>query len=217
MTRVFRQEDQRYNIPMNTMNQKVRAGYNVAAQAYSSAFRDQFKNNRHLDLLLEKLPHHARVLDVGCGAGKPIDSYLSERGCSVIGIDISEEQIKLAQQNVPQAEYQVLDMSELTAGQFSVDAVVSFYALFHIPRNTHLAVLKQMATFLHSGGFLLLTMGADDWEGKEDDFCGAEMYWSHFGATKNKQLVEDAGFTILFAEVDPAGNEKHLVVLAEKK
>jgi 2-polyprenyl-3-methyl-5-hydroxy-6-metoxy-1,4-benzoquinol methylase len=91
------------------MNDKVRDGYNVAAKAYSSVFRDQFKNNKHLDLLIEHLPEKASILDIGCGSGKPIDAYLVERGFSVIGIDISEEQIKLAKQNVPSADFRVAD------------------------------------------------------------------------------------------------------------
>lgn len=198
-----------------TMNQLVKAGYNKAATAYSSDFRDQFKNNRHLDLLLAKLPSQPTVLDIGCGSGKPIDAYLTSQGCRVIGIDISEEQIKLARTNVPSAEYHVLDMSELQPGQFSVDAVVSFYALFHIPRETHLAVLQKIKSFLKPGGYLLITMGAHDWVGKEDDFCGAEMYWSHYGADKNKELLQEAGFTIVFDEIDTAGNEEHLVVLGQ--
>ncbi len=197
------------------MNDKVRDGYNVAAKAYSSVFRDQFKNNTHLDLLIEQLPEKASILDIGCGSGKPIDAYLVDHGISVIGIDISEEQIKLAKQNVPTADFHVADMSSLSERQFSVDAVVCFYALFHVPRETHAQVLNTIKSFLKPNGYLLLTMGASDWVGKEDDFCGAEMYWSHFGADKNKELIVQAGFTILFAEIDKSGEEEHLVVLAK--
>lgn len=196
------------------MNQKVHEGYNKSAKAYSSVFRDQFKNNKHLELLIERLKSGAKVLDVGCGGGKPIDSYLVQRGFEVIGFDISEEQIKLAKLNVPEAQYSVMDMSDLKEGQFQVDAVVSFYALFHIPREQHLHILQLFRTFVKTNGLILLTMGADDWEGKEDDFCGAEMYWSHYGAEKNLDIVEQSGFKVIFSEIDTAGNEKHLIVLA---
>ena len=72
-----------------------------------------------------------------------------------------------------------------------------------------------MRSFLQPGGLLLLTMGASEWEGKEDDFCGAEMYWSHYGAEQNLKLVKEAGFSVLFNEIDTTGGEKHLIVLAE--
>lgn len=196
------------------MNQKVKEGYNRAANAYSNKFRDQFKSNRHLDMLIQKLEKGSTIVDIGCGSGAPIDAYLVRHGFAVTGIDISEEQIKLAKENVPEATYEVMDMSDLKKEQFQVDAVVSFYALFHIPREQHLHVVQLMRSFLRPNGLLLITMGASEWEGKDDDFCGTEMYWSHFGVEQNKELITTAGFSILFDEIDTTGDEKHLIVLA---
>lgn len=197
------------------MNQKVKAGYNNAAEQYNADYRNEFKNKHHLDWLLSELNSGSMVLDVGCGAGKPVDDYLIENQINVLGIDISEKQIELARANVRDADYQVLDMSELKEGQFTVDAVVSFYAIFHTPREGHLELLKKFRTFLDAGGYLLVTMGATDWEGSEDDFCGAEMHWSHYGADQNKDLIEKAGFKILKSEIDNSGDEKHLIVFAQ--
>jgi cyclopropane fatty-acyl-phospholipid synthase-like methyltransferase len=199
-----------------SINQKVKNGYNKAAQNYSSEFRDQFKNERHLQMLLEKLDEGSHILDAGCGAGKPIDSFLIDHGLKVTGIDISEEQISLAKKFVPSASYFVKDMSELKPGEYTVDAVVSFYAIFHTAREHHLDLLKTFNSFIKTDGYLLITMGANDWVGKEDDFCGAEMHWSHYGAEKNKELINDAGFEIIFDEIDTSGNEEHLIILAKK-
>lgn len=197
------------------MNQKVKAGYNLVANSYSSEFRDQFKNDKHLSELVAELPPKATVLDIGCGAGKPIDSYLISKGMVVRGIDISEAQIELARANVPEADYEVKDMSELSDGEYQVDAVVSFYAIFHTPRDQHLDLLKKIRSFLKSNGYLLITMGAHDWEGKDDDFCGTEMHWSHFGTEKNLELIEQAGFKIINSGIDHSGNEEHLIVFAK--
>jgi cyclopropane fatty-acyl-phospholipid synthase-like methyltransferase len=199
------------------MNQKVKTGYNVAAKSYSFEFRDQFKNDKYLEKLTNILSPNSLVLDIGCGAGRPIDSFLVSKGMKVIGIDISEAQIELAKKYVPGAIYAVRDMSELTNGEYEVDAVVSFYAIFHTPRENHLELMRKFKSFLKSEGYLLITMGASDWVGKEDNFCGSEMYWSHYGAEKNKELVEQSGFEILSSEIDHSGGEKHLVVLAKSK
>lgn len=196
------------------INQKVRDGYNLAAKNYSFEFRDKFKNEKHLNKLLDVLPGGSLVLDVGCGAGRPIDIYLSSHGMRVTGIDISEAQIELARANVPQATFSVKDMSDLIDGEFTVDALVSFYAIFHTPREKHLELLKKFKTFLRPGGFILVTMGSSDWEGSENNFCGTKMYWSHFGAEKNIEIVREAGFEIVFSEIDDTGGEKHLVILA---
>lgn len=199
------------------MNQKVKEGYNKVALNYSTKFRDQFGNEKHLAKLIEVLKPNSSILDIGCGAGRPIDSYLVSNGMKVTGIDISEAQIELAKSNVPEASYKVRDMLELANGEYKVDALVSFYAIFHTLREKHFELLKKFKSFLKPKGYMLITMGASDWEGKEDNFCGSEMYWSHYGAEKNQELIEEAGFEIIFSEVDDAGGEKHLVILAKAK
>lgn len=197
------------------MNQKVKAGYNVAAHNYSSDFRDQFKNEKRLASLIQALKPNSAILDVGCGAGKPVDDYLVSKGMKVVGIDISEAQIELARSSVPEATYEVKDMSELQENEYQVDSVISFYATFHTPREKHIDLLKKFRSFLNLGGHLLITMGATEWEGKEDNFCGAEMYWSHYGVEKNIELVAEAGFEIIKSEIDHSGGEEHLVILAK--
>jgi len=106
-------------------NELVRKGYENAAERYL-AQRDQFASTPYLDMLAERLKPGATVLDAGCGAGIPIDRYLVQHGYCVIGLDIAKKQIALARTLVPQATYQVRDMSTLKRGEFQVDAVVSF-------------------------------------------------------------------------------------------
>jgi cyclopropane fatty-acyl-phospholipid synthase-like methyltransferase len=156
------------------------------------------------------------VLDVGCGAGIPVDRYLVQHGHAVTGIDISRRQIELARRNVPQAQFEVMNMLDLQVGQFRVDGVVSFYAIFHTPRNRHRRLLETFRSFLRRGGVLLITMGAEPWEGTEPDFHGVEMYWSHFGSAQNRPLVEAAGFTVDTDEIAVSGDERHQVILARR-
>jgi hypothetical protein len=107
-------------------------------------------------------------------------------------------------------------MLDLTEGEYRVDGIVSFYAIFHTPRDRHAGLLKTLATFLPPGGPLLITMGASAWEGTEADFHGAEMFWSHYGADENAQLVESAGFDLELNEIDSSADERHQVILARR-
>jgi cyclopropane fatty-acyl-phospholipid synthase-like methyltransferase len=193
----------------------VKTGYDQAAETYI-ANRDQFNNTRYLDLLLEHFDHNQLVLDVGCGAGTPIDSYLIARGHRVIGLDISDKQIDLAKKNVPNGTFFVRDMTSLTTNEFAVDAIVSFYAIFHIPREAHQALFYKFHSYLQPGGLLLITMGSTPWEG-EENFHGVPMWWSHYGADKNVELIQSAGFEILLDEIDHSNNEKHQIILAKKR
>ena len=194
----------------------VKQGYNKIAERYFVS-RDQFSNIKYLEKLAGLLKPGATVLDIGCGAGVPVDKFLAEKGFKVSGIDFSEKQIELARKNVPQANYEVRDMVKLKTGEYQADAVVSFYAISHTPRDNHLEIFRKMYSFLPQGGYILVTMGAGKWEGMEEDFHGTKMWWSHFGADKNIEIVKNAGFKIIFNEIDNSGDERHLITLARKE
>jgi cyclopropane fatty-acyl-phospholipid synthase-like methyltransferase len=196
-------------------NDLVKKGYNKVADNYLAG-RDQFKNDKYLAKLNSLISPGSTILDVGCGSGVPVDSYFVRKGHKLMGIDISERQIELAKKNVPEGEYEVKDMSNLEDKEYQVDAVVSFYAIFHTPRESHQKILLKINSFLKKKGYLLITMGSSEWEGKEKDFFGGEMFWSHYGAKENRLLVEKAGFDVLVDEIDNSGGEKHQVLLAQK-
>ena len=200
------------------MNSYVRHAYNEVAAAYLLARRDNQHDLPYLNRLVGQLQPGDHVLDVGCGAGLPIAAHLQSAGLEVTGIDISQVQIELARQNVPQGEFLLRDMSDLKEGDFNVAAVVAFYSLFHTPREGHLRLLTTLRTFMPPGGRLLCTFGSTEWEG-EEPFFGVPMRWSHYGAQASRRLVTEAGFDIEFAEIAEHRfeneTERHLVVSAE--
>ncbi len=199
---------------MDITRKLVQAGYNQCANKYADN-RDLFRSQKYLEDLSKELTVGANILDIGCGSGVPIDKFLLEKGYKVTGIDISEEMIKLAEINLPKGEYFVKDMAEIDFPSGSFDAVVSFYAIFHIPREEHLRLLKRLHRLLKINGYLLITMGSSKWEGSED-FHGTKMFWSHYGREKNVEIVRQAGFKIINEVIDDSGGEKHLVIYAKR-
>ena len=193
----------------------VRNTYNKVANNYSDT-RGIFLNTEYLDKFAALLKPGASVLDLGCGAGVPVDKFLVDKGFKVTGIDLSESQIRLAKKNVPEGMFDVKDMSDLKSGDYSVDAVVSFYAIFHVPRETHLGLFQKIYSFLTDDGVMLVTMATTDWEGVDEDFYGEKMFESHYEPVKNTEIVREAGFEILLDTIDTSGNEKHQVILARK-
>lgn len=180
------------------------------------ANRERLKSSKYVQQLLKYLPKQSTILDLGCGAGIPVDDILLKAGHSVIGMDISHEQIKLARQKCPRGEFFVGDIQDLKEGEYSVQAVISFYTIFHIPRDSQGKLLKVIASYLNKGGMLLITMGDREFEG-EHDLHGVKMWSSQHGTVKNRNMVESAGFKIINEEMDMSGGERHQVILAEKK
>ena len=189
--------------------------YDPIAKKYL-AERGRLKSGKYVQKLLKLLPKHATILDVGCGAGVPVDDLLLKAGHTVLGIDNSSEQIRLARKRCPGGEYAVRDMRELRVGEYRVDAVVSFYALFHAPRGEHARILSIWRSYLPKGGYLLATFGDRDFEG-EHTLYGATVWSSQWGRSKNRALVERAGFEVIMDEVDRSGGESHQVILAKAR
>lgn len=192
----------------------IKKTYNQIAHIYQKD-RDSLKSNKYLHKLLQLLRPQSYVLDLGCGSGNPIDTELIKHDHLVIGLDISPVQIELARKNCPTGSFSVRDIQTLRLGEYSVDAVVSFYTFFHIPREKHLELLKKVNSFLPIGGLFLLTMGEKDFEGEHTMF-GANMWSSQYGPQKNAQMLQDTGFEILLDTIDRTGNENHQILLVKK-
>ncbi len=175
---------------------RVRAGYDQIAARYAVE-RDRASSVPYLEELDGRLAADSLILDLGCGAGLPVDRWLIDHGHRVIGLDISDAMLTLARRNVPEASYQLRDMATLKEDEYSVDAVVSFFAMFHVDRRYHRDLLCRIRSYLQEGGLFLVTTGRSDWEG-EEDFLGVQMLWSHFDKAANRELIKDRSFTVLF-------------------
>ena len=146
----------------------------------------------------------------------PVAKILAAR-FEVLGIDISPGQVALAGKNVPEATFRVGDISALDLPGASFDAVASYYAIIHVPREDHERTLAGFHRVLVPAGRLLVCMGNRDDPGSvQDGFFGTTMHWSHFDGPANLAMVQRSGFEVLGHEEvpDPLGDGSHLFVLA---
>jgi SAM-dependent methyltransferase len=101
-------------------------------------------------------------------------------------------------------------MTTLELPAASLDGVVAFYSLTHIPREELPALLARIHGWLRPGGVLVATMGAQDApDDVEDDWLGVPMFFSHHGAKRNRALVRAAGFEIEEAAVQEEPGDRH--------
>jgi SAM-dependent methyltransferase len=199
--------------------QIVKAGYNKIAQEYEATRKHDSEDVRLLRKLVERLPSNALMLDAGCGAGYPVTQFLAQY-FQVTGIDFALKQIQLAKNRVPGVEFICADIANLPIQENTFDAVCSYYAIIHIPRNEHQKMLDGFLNILRPGGLALLCMGAGDLPNDTSRYHSAPMFWSHFGRDTNLEMIEDAGFHILLSKIiaDPTHPPSaHLFGFAQKK
>jgi SAM-dependent methyltransferase len=189
----------------------VADGYDRIADRYLawSALRPSAARSWALALAHARIPPGAEVLELGCGAGLPMSATLAA-GRRLTGVDISAEQVRRARRNVPSATFVQADATALDRPDASVDAVVAFYSLTHVPRDEHPALLAAIRRWLRPGGVFVASLGVeDDPGGVEADWLGVDMYFSHFSARVNRRLVEEAGLIIERAEVVSEPEDRH--------
>lgn len=96
---------------------------------------------------------NGNVLDVACGTGDMVIE-LAKRGCTVTGIDLSEEMLSIARQKTASANFQSADAEHLPFDDNTFDAVT---CAFGVRNFVHLEQgLSEMLRVLKPGGTMVI-------------------------------------------------------------
>jgi SAM-dependent methyltransferase len=189
----------------------VRRGYDAVSMRYDKWSNGETKYSAWLSELGQRVPAGGAVLDLGCGSGLPVARDLTAAGCQVTGVDISEVQIRRAQELVPAAAFLQADISAVDFDSESFDAVVSFFALIHLPLEDQLPLLRRIAGWLRPGGLFVATTGYWAWTGYEENWldAGAPMWWSQADVATYRSWIDQAGLSVDREEFVPEDDGGH--------
>jgi cyclopropane fatty-acyl-phospholipid synthase-like methyltransferase len=101
-----------------------------------------------------------RLLDLGCGVGKPARRIAARTGASVVGVTINPHHVEIANERsraegmADQVTFQHANAMELPFDDGSFDAVLAFESIVHMDRPK---VLREVERVLVPGGRLALT------------------------------------------------------------
>ncbi len=96
---------------------------------------------------------HGNVLDVACGTGDMVVELL-KHGCTVTGVDLSEEMMAIARQKAPAATFMLADAEHLPFPDEAFDAVT---CAFGVRNFVHLEQgLSEMLRVLKPGGTMVI-------------------------------------------------------------
>jgi SAM-dependent methyltransferase len=197
----------------------VRRGYDALSRHYELAYPTGTKYRPWLADLTARLAPAGTVVDIGCGTGVPVARDLVAAGHRVTGVDISEVQVRRARELVPGAEFVHADATTVEFPSGSLDAVVSFYTLIHLPLAEQPPLLARIADWLRPGGWFLTTMGHRAYTGVDEDWLGGgtPMWWSHADTDTNREWLTRAGFAVEHEEFVPEGDGGAVLFRARRR
>lgn len=121
--------------------------------------KHEFNNpsmEKHYKKFLSLIPKNSKILDAGCGPGQASKKF-SEKGYSVLGIDLSKEMVSFAKEKVPKAKFLVMNIENITLKE-KFDANWAAFILVHVPREKHKTIIEQFKKLLTPNGILFLGM-----------------------------------------------------------
>lgn len=192
--------------------------YNQIAAMYDN----EYGISSYIDDFLNLVNKNGRILDVGCGPGKD-SHYIASKGFEVVGVDLSEEMIKIAKKNFPRIDFRIMDMRELSFEPNSFDGIFVAFSFIHLPKKEVSGVLIKLYELLKGGGSIYIAVQED--ESKEIFLTeplksDEKIFLNLFSTEEIKFLIKRAGFSIIAEHKrKPGKNEfqyNKLFILAKK-
>lgn len=112
-----------------------------------------------LETIFNNIEKGVNIIDVGCGNGRLLEA-LKDKEINYLGVDNSEELIKLAKQNYPQHSFLVADVLELNQKiKTKFEIVISVAVLHHLPsRELRLKALNQLKEVSAPGAKIIFSV-----------------------------------------------------------
>ena len=201
-------------MPNNHLSENIIELYQKYAREWVALRGEWLFEKVWLDRMLAMLPDQANVLDLGCGAGKPIATYLIEQGCAITGVDSSELMLQMARANFSEQTWLQADMRQLNLEQ-KFDAILAWDSFFHLTQDDQRHMFAQFARHAKLGTVLMFTSGPAQGEAIGELF-GQALYHASLALEEYHHLLAQYGFQVLKMVAEDPECTGHTIWLARK-
>ncbi len=140
----------------NKLLNLVKDNYQKIAQEFDATRKKEIWPE--LKNLAQSIPNGARILDVGCGNGRLLDLFQNKK-INYLGVDNSEELIKIARLNYPTHKFITGDLLNLETISGHFDYIFCVAVLPHIPgQKLRLKAFEELREKLASSGKIILSV-----------------------------------------------------------
>jgi len=186
---------------------RTRQTYDQIASGYSARIDELVSDSwvgeferQLIDRFLSMAPTpNSSILDIGCGNGKDTD-YLSQKGATPLGIDISPGMLKEARKRIPLGILCQMDMRNLGFYNGTFDGAWANGCIYHVPKSDLPEVLKEVWRVLKPSGVFSFNAKAGHGERLEKrprSFQGGPRFYAYYSIDEMRNSLERVGFEVL--------------------
>lgn len=186
--------------------------YDRNASAWDAARGRSLFEKPWLDRFLESVPKGGSILDIGCGAGEPIARHLVDRGYAVTGVDSSANLIDFCRQRMPDEDWRVADMRNLSLGR-RFDGLIAWDSFFHLAFDDQRRMFPIFRAHARQGAALIFTTGPEHGEAL-GTFAGETLYHASLSPEEYRGLLTENGFEVVAHRVNDPDCGGHTIWLA---
>ena len=191
---------------------RTQAVYERNAESYDARRSRALFEARWLRRFAGAMPEGGRVLDLGCGSGRPIAGGLIGEGFRLTGADFSEPMLQLARARWPNGDWRLSDMRTLDLPD-RFDGIIGWDSFFHLTPDEQRACLPRLARHLNPGGVLMVTVGSI--EGEVTGFVGEDpVYHASLSVAEYATLLDGCGMRMTAYLAEDPDCDYHSVMMA---
>ncbi len=202
---------------INEKSNSVIKVFDSMANEYVAYFGEDWEFIDEIKKFASHLKENSTVLDLGCGSGY-ITNYLHKLNLNAIGIDFSQEMIKIAKQKYLESKFLCTDFSDVKQHfeENSVDGLIAIYSLYFIPKEKFESVLKSLSKILKSNGEFLFVTQIGNGEKyittplMEDNNIDDKIYVNYYNKEELEKILNRNNFSIEYITAKDLIDEKEI-------
>lgn len=189
--------------------------YNKIAQLYFKYNYTkllQFQLNKFISMLPGK-----KVLDLGCGPGRDMEYFLEE-GIDAIGVDYSEEMLKLAEKIVSKDKLKHADFKNLKFKENSFDGLWCVASFSDVPKAEGEETLRKWLKILKKEGIIFISVkeGSKEEVVQKEKYQNVPRFYAYYTVVELEELLKKVGFEIVSSGITEEEDENWVEIFAKK-
>ena len=196
--------------------------WNKMADLYESKFMNLDLYNDTYDFFCSELHElNSKILEIGCGPGNIAKYILSKRpDFNILGIDIAPNMVKLAKKNNPIANFEVMDIRNISNLKTIFNGIICGFCLPYLSKLDCSNLFKDCNNLLSKNGILYLSFVEGEYADsgyKTGNNDNKVFFYYHSLKYIEKELIKNNFRIIDLKKKNYTNSDIHTIIIAKKE